>query len=555
MIALRYHDRTKHHFNRFARSLGYLDWATQPDPFRRYEGAPVVELSRVALADGVPYAALFDGTVPPAPIDQRSIGEFLRCSMGLSAWKQYGRSRWALRINPSSGNLHPTEAYLVHDGRTLHYASREHALEERCVFDREAWRRVMATPDEAFLVALTSIHWREAWKYGERGFRYCQHDVGHALGALRLAGAMLGWQVTLLTEWSDRDLGRLLGLDRDADFSHAEREESDCIAIVSRVPYSASLVPDPDALLSAVARGSWRGVANRLSAGQVEWPAIDEVADATRYPGQERCEGATVRGAMVPGAMVPGATVQAVTPPPESTLAPSHPRTLAPPMARHVLLTRRSAVAFDGRGTLPRDRFLSMLRRLRPPSPPWDLIHWPPHVHLVVFVHRVEGLDPGLYAYLRDDEVLGEWRSAMRQEFLWEAVPNALNDLFLLVPVDAGPTAKRLSCDQDIAADGFFSLAMVARVEASLRNQGEWFYRRLFWECGVIGQVLYLEAEAAGGRATGIGCFYDDPVHELLGLTGHEWQSLYHFSMGMPIDDARLATEPGYAWEASVRAR
>ena len=35
-------------------------------------------------------------------------------------------------------------------------------------------------------------------------------------------------------------------------------------------------------------------------------------------------------------------------------------------------------------------------------------------------------------------------------------------------------------------------------------------YRRLFWECGLIGQVLYLEAEAAGVRGTGIGCFYDD---------------------------------------------
>ena len=114
---------------------------------------------------------------------------------------------------------------------------------------------------------------------------------------------MLGWHVTLLTDWSDRDLGRLLGVDRDADFSHAEREEPDCIAIVSARPYSARLSPDPSALLLAVARGSWRGVANRLSAGQVEWPAIDEVAEATRYPGQERCEGTTVRG--VPGALAP----------------------------------------------------------------------------------------------------------------------------------------------------------------------------------------------------------------------------------------------------------
>ena len=113
--------------------------------------------------------------------------------------------------------------------------------------------------------------------------------------------------------------------------------------------------------------------------------------------------------------------------------------------------------------------------------------------------------------------------------------------------------ANRLSCDQDIAADGFFSLGMIARLESSLRERGDWVYRRLFWECGMIGQVLYLEAEAAGARATGIGCFYDDPVHDAAGLAGMEWQSLYHFSMGVPVDDDRLTTLPGYEWEEAAR--
>ena len=154
-----------------------------------------------------------------------------------------------------------------------------------------------------------------------------------------------------------------------------------------------------------------------------------------------------------------------------------------------------------------------------------------------------------------------EWQTAMRPEFLWEPMvaddsnePNGRKEsagLHLLVPIDCRHIANRLSCDQDIAADGFFSLAMVARLEASLKERGEWFYRRLFWECGLIGQVLYLEAEAAGGRGTGIGCFYDDPVHETLGLAGHAWQSLYHFSMGVPIEDGRLTTESGYPWEAA----
>jgi SagB-type dehydrogenase family enzyme len=551
VIALHYHDQTKHHFNRFARSTGYLDWASQPDPFRRYAGAPLLELPRRALAADVPYEALYDGGVTPAPVTLDSIGEFLRCSMGLSAWKQFAASRWALRVNPSSGNLHPTETYLIQGSRVCHYAPREHAVEERCTFvspDRD---------DEAFLVALTSIHWREAWKYGERAFRYCQHDAGHAIGALRFAAAMLGWRLALLPRWSDVQIAALLGLDRDADHGGAEREEVECLAVVSRGGVEDWLDRDPSLLVRAAAEGSWQGTANRLSVTHVEWPVIDEVAAATRHPGTgERGSGIGDRRLAVVEGTFPVPDPRSPIPDPPSPL----PQSLPPaPLARSIVLTRRSALAFDAQSGLRRDAFVDMLRRLQPPAPPWDAIDWSPQVHLVVFVHRVEGMVPGIYAYLRDDTVQAEWKAAMRAEFLWEHltdpndpnVPNVPSGLYLLVPLDSRRMANRVSCDQEIAADGFFSLAMIARLEASLRERGEWFYRRLFWECGLIGQVLYLEAEAVGARSTGIGCFYDDPVHDMLGLAGHAWQSLYHFSMGAPVEDARLTSEPGYAWERS----
>jgi SagB-type dehydrogenase family enzyme len=520
VIAVRYHDSTKHHFTRFARSLGYLDWATQPNPFRRYDGAPLRELPRTPVASDLPYASVYGFDVPPQPIDDRTIGEFLRCSMGLSAWKQYGQSRWALRVNPSSGNLHPTEAWVIQDGRVCHYAPREHTLEVRCELD--------VRTSHSFLVALTSIMWREAWKYGERAFRYCQHDTGHAIGALRLAAAMLGWRMRLLPQWSDAQMAGLLGLDRDADFDEAEREEAECVALVSPMSGFGTRDPglDPDVLVTAARAGSWFGCANRLSEGHIEWPIIDEVTSATRYTGTIGARTSEPR------------TTESRIPNPESPAEG--------PKARAIILQRRSALSFDPRGALRRDAFFDMLDRLRPGAPPWDAIDWPPQVHLVLFIHRVQDMTPGVYAYLRDPHVLAEWKAAMRPDFLWEPVnPH----LFLLVPIAAGRIASRLSCDQDIAEDGFFGLAMIARFEEALKEHGEWFYRRLFWECGLIGQVLYLEAEAAGARATGIGCYYDDPVHELLGLSGHAWQSLYHFSMGLPVDDARLTSEPGYDWE------
>jgi len=483
-----------------------------------------VELPRTAFPTSgvVPYGALYGPSPAPAEVTLAAIGELLRCSLGLSAWKSIRGSRWALRVNPSSGNLHPTEGYVVWDAGVFHYAPEVHGLEQRGVINREVW-------DEwsrgAVLVGLSSIHWREAWKYGERAYRYCQHDLGHAIGSLRFAAALLGWKMALLPQWSDADAAALLGLDRDEDARGAEPEVPGCVAVLTPGALAASWwTPSP--LLRAIVPDGWRGTANTLSGDHVAWNAIDTVARAAVYPG-------------VPSVGDPPEPAPPVVPlqrPPAGEPVAS---------AREVILRRRSAVAFDPRVGLRLDTFLDMLRRLHPGASPWDAVSWSPAVHLILFVHRVEGLVPGIYAFLRDPAAEPELRAAMRPEFLWEPV----HELRLLVPTDVTWVANRLSCDQDIAGEGFFSLGMLARFEATLAAHGDWAYRRLFWECGLIGQVLYLAAEAAGVRGTGIGCFYDDPVHDTLGLTGHAWQSLYHFCVGAPVEDTRLETSPGYAWE------
>jgi len=67
-------------------------------------------------------------------------------------------------------------------------------------------------------------------------------------------------------------------------------------------------------------------------------------------------------------------------------------------------------------------------------------------------------------------------------------------------------------------------------------------------ETGLIGQVLYLAAEAAGVRSTGMGCYFDDLVHRLLDLNPSDdsWQSLYHFTVGGAVDDERLSALAAY---------
>ncbi len=103
----------------------------------------------------------------------------------------------------------------------------------------------------------------------------------------------------------------------------------------------------------------------------------------------------------------------------------------------------------------------------------------------------------------------------------------------------------QVSCQQDIAGDGAFSVGMIARFKENIEGQ-LFLYRHLFWETGMIGQVLYLEAEAHSVRGTGIGCFYDDLVHQLSGFKDNAYQSLYHFTIGGALEDERLTTLPPY---------
>jgi hypothetical protein len=168
---------------------------------------------------------------------------------------------------------------------------------------------------------------------------------------------------------------------------------------------------------------------------------------------------------------------------------------------------------------------------------------------LVLFVHRVTGLESGLYFWLRAPVDADALRKAFGANFNWEAVMDSTikAPLYRLGRGDLRDFARELSCHQDIAADGAFSLGMLARFEPVLRERGAAAYRELFWEAGMIGQSLYLAAEAAGVRGTGIGCYFDDVLHRALGLAGSDWQSLYHFTIGGPIEDLRLRTVPPYA--------
>lgn len=521
-----YHQRTKHRFEAYASGPDSLDWDDQPAAFRRFDGADSIALPTLqeAMLDSALAAALLrplsdlDRAIAPFSASPATLGALLQLTLGITAWKSYGPERWAVRANPSSGNLHPVEAYLFLRGVTgfadglYHYCPDTNALECRAEFAPSE-----GTPQ--MLVALSSVMWREAWKYGERAFRYCQLDTGHAVGALRYAAALLGWPAAEQRQADTATLARWLGLDRAEDFAagrvaYTEREEAEILL---------SLLPgevDCGWLENACSSAEWYGTASAIDRHPMyRWPVIDEVATATRHVAQSL-----------------QVTFQPPAPAFQAARGSEKPAT-------QLILQRRSAQRFDARHVMPQQDFFALLEAVLPDSViPWDALDTPPCIGFALFVHRVEGLVPGLYLLPRATRL----HESLRHDFLHTPVENAPSHLDLRLLTPAPPAelhraARSINCHQDIASNSCFALGMLAEFDDIVSSDPA-AYRDLHREAGLIGQVLYLHAERIGLRGTGIGCYFDDPFHGLLGLEGNRFQSLYHFTVGLSLEDTRIET-------------
>src|ERR1700674_3024947 len=168
-----YHQATKHSAESLWRSPHVLDWDSMPHPFRYYEGAPTFDLPADPPGPEIPALAVL----------QRQIAEPSGCAGGaqflsrllfhsaaISATKRVPSTgyQYALRVNPSSGNLHPTEFHFLAHGLTqwpdglYHYRPSSHMAEQRALGDPGLQPLAGSVP---LVFILTSIAWREAWKY------------------------------------------------------------------------------------------------------------------------------------------------------------------------------------------------------------------------------------------------------------------------------------------------------------------------------------------------------------------------------------------------------
>lgn len=550
---LAYHQESKHNFKAYAPGPHHLDLPLKPDPFLNYHGTRLLNLG--IWSDEQIKAELFPAyeqafspeKLKPFELNAESISRLFFDSFAISAWKMAGGTKWPLRVNPSSGNLHPTEVYLLSgpvkgflkNPSVFHYAPLLHALELRAEFPRKTWELLSSGfPEGTFFVGLSSIFWRVSWKYGLRAFRYAQHDLGHAIAALTFAAAGLGWKTNLLADMGSEEIAVLLGISEEKG---PEKQEPACLLAVYPAGETCNRGRIPSSAIPAFRNLSWEGVPNSLSPEHVEWVGIEKAASAAQKKGTDYFENKEEAEEKMKSGM------QAISSLKSSSFK-NRPELEAVPL-RSVIRGRRSAIEMDNSAYMEKEIFYAMLQRTLPENNPiFNTLAFGSFTHLLLFVNRVKDLLPGLYIFLRKPEEKERFKAAIRPDFLWEKPKNCPSDLefYLLMEETLHSFAAQLSCAQRKAADACFTACMLSEFKEPLNRFGAWIYPYLFWECGILGQLLYLEAEANGLRGCGIGCFFDDPLHDAIGLKGLEFQDLYHFAVGYPLPEIGVITLPAY---------
>jgi len=485
-----YHEATKHTVASLRRAPHLLDWANMPNPFRHYEGAPVLDLPADPPAPEMPALEVLRGVsgFTPAGEGATFLSQLLFYSAAISASKRVPSTgyRYALRVNPSSGNLHPTEFHFRTRGvkewpdGLYHYIPSTHMAEQRALGDIEMKSGGSSAP---LVFVLTSITWREAWKYGDRAYRYCLHDIGHAWQALVLAARAIGCDSFAAGDFPDDEVAQRCRL-------------SDDEAPMLLVELRGTSIPARE---SSAGETVWYGgQANQLSAekGSNEW--IERIHDATKL------STVTQRGTVV-AERLPTGFGEIKLPRP----APSR-RTFG-----KVARLRRSALDFLG-GT--QSISLTQLSAILEASsrPFFADFAGTPFVQLYLYAHRVELLKPGVYRH---------WPESAELERIKDG--------------DQRVVAAGLSLGQKLASNACVAFSMVADLERAARAHGDRGYRYVHFEAGAIGHRLYLAAEALGLGATGIGAFYDEEVHRYLRLPPQQ-QVVYHFAIGYPVPDVRV---------------
>jgi SagB-type dehydrogenase family enzyme len=469
----------------------------RPGVSKAYPGRRRVTLPERTGSSGASLSDVVHGW--PAPDQPEAVeltlsglGRLLHLCNGVTTGHHAKNLRRARRAAPSAGALYSGEVYLVAAGidglepGVYSYSVAEHALVElrRGAFIEQVAQSVQEPARVQGAVAailLTNVFGRYTFRYANRGYRYALIDSGHIGENLRLAAASVGIREQPFHAFEDDRLNEMIDVDG--------REEAVCALHVLGPPRDersreASKADRPLVERQEVAAPAltWAPIVQRYHAGTALVPAR---AGGPRYT-------------PVPLVSRPGTQ-------PGIRLPPLDP---APSMrVEDAIRIRRSTREF-----LPGSMALADLSYILEMAQGYSSLARSSGIELLLVVHRITAIEPGLYRYRPSDHHLQlERRGRMSRELV------------------------RVCLRQRKAGDAAAALLMVA----DLGPEGAWAtdrrYRDLLLESGAIGQRIYLAAEACGHSARNLAAFVDSSLNEFLGLD-EERRAVVHLTLVGPGD-------------------
>ncbi|HWE03340.1 MAG TPA: SagB/ThcOx family dehydrogenase [Tepidisphaeraceae bacterium] len=511
---LEYHRSTKLTPHSVRANPTVLDAATKPAPHRCFADLAAIPLPTKLLDASAPAIALLsDGVGALAesqlrpPQDLRTLASWLFLADGIAAMAA-GGSAAQVRTCPSSGALYPYEIYVAVFGvEGLEPGLYHYNVKDFTLCKLRDGLVTLATikrgrPDLNFLksvpaaILVSTIFWRSAWRYRQRGYRMALLDAGHLVQNLVAAANGLGIATNPRLQVNDKNMRELIGIPSRADFGLIECVQAMVVwADIATNPITDAGVIGKRASLPRIRRAP-------LSSRYIPYGSIVATHDDCAAPGM------ALRDIRSPSTEL--------SPMPDDRLSPA-PATAgagaADPGAtiRHALLSRRSIRSFSDR-SMSLHQFLAINRLAFRGGSIFPMMPDGPHLALLRpfwVCSLVAGLDAGIWYY----DPIGDRMAC-------------------LVAGDFHSKSAFLCVEQSLCSHAAAVCFLVADLRALTAHAGPDIYRLTHLEAGLVGQRAYLAATAMGLGCCGIGAFYDDEIRKFLSLDETGWEPIYAFAVG-----------------------
>ncbi|MDA4128817.1 MAG: SagB/ThcOx family dehydrogenase [Thaumarchaeota archaeon] len=502
--ALSYHEETKHSELSVRMSAHYLDWNNKPSPFKHYRNLPSIPLPRNfphPREESLRAIRGFYPIIASKRLDVGILAEILFFSAGLTRRVSMGTGPYYMRAAPATGALYPIELYVICGdipglrAGVYHFNPLDFAL----VRLREGdYRAELGAPGHEenltcpVTIALTSLAWRNAWKYGARSYRHWFWDSGAIAANLLATSASEALIAKLTVGFVDSEVDRLLGLVKGKE------------ATVALAPIGLGLPQQAERTAKASSRLDLE--VEPLSQEEVEYPIIWKANEASSLRGSaEAKEWGQSFKSRTNGNRADGATFP---------LRPLKEGDSPVPSLEEVILRRGSTRKF-ARQPISFEQLSTIVDASATVIPLDFLPHRETAIDFYFIANEVSGLPSGSYFFDR------------RAKFFVQLKDGNLRN-----------TSGYLCLEQPLFSDAsvvFYLMTDLRRVVSSLGERG---YRAAQFEAGIRAGKIYLSSYSLGMGASG-STFYDDAVTEFFSPHAKGKSTMIAVGIGVPAYRAR----------------